>query len=100
MSRSPLVRILYVEDDPDIQQVAQLAPEVAGGFTIETCSSGQEAIDKASGFAPQMILIDVMMPGMDGPTTLAQLRRLEEERRSGSIRQEEYLELREKLFRP
>ena len=35
------------------------------------------AIDKASGFAPQMILIDVMMPGMDGPTTLAQLRRLE-----------------------
>lgn len=74
MSSRELSRILYVEDDPDIQQIAQLALEVVGGFTIDVCGSGQEALAKAEAFGPQMILIDVMMPDMDGPTTLAKLR--------------------------
>jgi len=69
-----LKKILYVEDEPDIQAVAKLALEMVGGFTLEVCSSGQEALDKAAGFAPQLILLDVMMPGMDGPATLAALR--------------------------
>lgn len=71
-----LKRILYVEDEPDIQTVAKLALEMVGGFTLETCSSGQEALDKAAAFAPQLLLLDVMMPGMDGPATLARLRAL------------------------
>jgi two-component system, OmpR family, response regulator len=71
-----LKRILYVEDEPDIQTVAKLALEMVGGFTLETCSSGQEALDKAAAFAPQLLLLDVMMPGMDGPATLAGLRAL------------------------
>jgi two-component system, OmpR family, response regulator len=71
-----LSRILYVEDEPDIQMVAQLALETMGGFTIEACNSGDEALQKAGAFAPQLILLDVMMPSMDGPTTLKQLQAL------------------------
>ncbi|GAB59554.1 response regulator [Rheinheimera nanhaiensis] len=69
-----LQRIMHVEDDPSIQQVAKIALEAVGGFTVHTCSSGQQALDDYPAFAPQLILLDVMMPGMDGPTTLQQLR--------------------------
>ncbi|MFO8003474.1 response regulator [Thioalkalivibrio sp.] len=71
---SELKRILYVEDEPDIQAVAELALETVGGFTVKTCASGEEAVGHAEGFAPDLILLDVMMPGMDGPTTLEALR--------------------------
>ncbi|ATH79571.1 MULTISPECIES: response regulator [unclassified Halomonas] len=71
---SVLERVLYVEDDPDIQTVAQLALEVVGGLTVKVCSSGEQALAEAEAFAPDMILLDVMMPGMDGPSTLAALR--------------------------
>jgi two-component system OmpR family response regulator len=71
-----LTRILYVEDEPDIQMVARLALETLGGFTLEVCSSGSEALEKVGTFQPQFILLDVMMPGMDGPTTLGKLREL------------------------
>lgn len=69
-----LKRILYVEDEPDIQAVARLALEALGGFEVEVCGSGQEALEKAPSWLPQLILLDVMMPGMDGPGTLAKLR--------------------------
>lgn len=69
-----LLRVLYVEDEPDIQVVARLALEVLGGFTVEICSSGEEAMVCAPDFKPQLILLDVMMPGIDGPTTLGRLR--------------------------
>ncbi len=71
-----LTRILYVEDEPDIQMVARLALEALGGFTVEICSSGDEAQQRAPGFNPQLFLLDVMMPGMDGPSTLRMLRAL------------------------
>ncbi|WP_219863462.1 response regulator [Vreelandella piezotolerans] len=71
---SSLERILYVEDDPDIQTVATLALEVVGGFNVKVCASGEQALEEAEAFAPDMILLDVMMPGMDGPSTLAALR--------------------------
>lgn len=70
-----LQKILFVEDDPDIQMVAQLALEAVGGYTVHMCSSGAEALAVAEQFAPDLILLDVMMPGMDGPTTLAELRK-------------------------
>jgi two-component system, OmpR family, response regulator len=69
-----LQRILYVEDEPDIQQVAEVALEMVGGFTLNTCSSGEEAMKEALSFKPELFLLDVMMPGMDGPTTLKALR--------------------------
>ncbi|NTU79820.1 MAG: response regulator [Chloroflexales bacterium] len=70
----PLTRILFVEDDPDIQAVGQLALEVVGGFQVAVCSSGAEALVVAPSFAPDLVLLDVMMPVMDGPETLKQLR--------------------------
>lgn len=74
MSSLPFTRILYVEDDPDIQVITNmiLASE---GFEVLPCSSGQEALSKAITFYPELILLDVMMPGMDGPSTLAELRK-------------------------
>jgi CheY-like chemotaxis protein len=70
-----LTKILYVEDDADIQSVARIALEVVGGFTLRSCGSGKEAIEPASSeFAPDLMLLDVMMPEMDGPTTLSHLR--------------------------
>lgn len=74
MSGSEVSKILYVEDDPDIQVVAKLALESVGGYTVCICSSGQEAIEQGEAFAPDLILLDVMMPEMDGPTTLGRLR--------------------------
>lgn len=73
-----LHKILYVEDEPDIQAIAQIALENVGGFELKICGSGQEAIQQAEGFKPDLILLDVMMPGMDGPTTLQELRKLDE----------------------
>ena len=76
MSASPLRRILFVEDDPDIQVVATMALESLGGFTVLACGSGAEALSRFDEFAPELVLLDVMMPGMDGPATLAALRQL------------------------
>jgi len=69
-----LERILCVEDEADIQAVTRLALEMIGGYQVMICGSGQEALEKAGGFAPDLILLDVMMPEMDGPTTLRHLR--------------------------
>ena len=69
-----LSRILYVEDDPDIQAIAMMVLETIHGFVMEACSSGAEALQKAVAFKPDLILLDVMMPGMDGPETLKRLR--------------------------
>lgn len=76
MTGKSISKILYVEDDLDIQAVAQIALEVVGGFTLKTCSSGAEAIAAIEqGFVPDLLLLDVMMPNMDGPTTLGELRK-------------------------
>ena len=71
-----LSKILHVEDDLDIQAIAQIALETIGGFEVLQCSSGQEALKAAPDFKPDLFLLDVMMPGMTGPETLAALREL------------------------
>ena len=76
MSTAELNRILYVEDEPDIQAVARIALEAVGGFEIRICNTGEEALQSAADFAPDLLLLDVMMPGLDGPSTLAELRKL------------------------
>jgi two-component system, OmpR family, response regulator len=76
MAVSTLKRLLFVEDEPDIQIVARLALEAVGGFQVSICSSGQEALANAPDFGPDLILLDVMMPGMDGLSTLKALREL------------------------
>jgi two-component system OmpR family response regulator len=72
----PLRRVLLVEDDPDIQAVAKLALEAIGGYEVRLCGSGSQAVEEAAGFAPDLILLDVMMPDMDGPATLRALRNI------------------------
>jgi CheY-like chemotaxis protein len=67
--------VLYVEDDPDIRTVAEFALE-GEDFELMICHSGQEALQRATGWTPDLLLLDVMMPGMDGPTTLRKLREL------------------------
>lgn len=71
-----LERILYVEDDPDIQTIAMMVLETISGYDVTACSSGKDAIAAAQNFTPDLILLDVMMPGMDGPETLSELRKL------------------------
>ncbi|MDX2100313.1 MAG: response regulator [Leptolyngbyaceae cyanobacterium bins.59] len=85
MSSPGLVRILYIEDEPDIQAIARLALVAVGGFTVEICSSGQEALQMVTSFHPDLILLDVMMPEMDGPATLKALRTLPETTRTPVI---------------
>jgi two-component system, OmpR family, response regulator len=74
MPMPPLERILLVDDEADIRQVARLALEALGGFQVRECHSGIIAPKAALEFEPQLILMDVMMPGQDGPETLKVLR--------------------------
>jgi CheY-like chemotaxis protein len=63
-------RILIIDDDPDILAVAQLALETVGGWDVIPALSGKEGIDLAREERPDAILLDVMMPEMDGIATL------------------------------
>jgi CheY-like chemotaxis protein len=71
------LRVLYVDDDADIREVAALSLALDPGFDVRTCASGQEALAAAAAWQPHLILLDVMMPRMDGPETLAQLKAAE-----------------------
>lgn len=73
MRTTSLQRVLVVDDDPDIIAVTTLALEAIGGYTVKSCQSGQQALQEAPGFQPDLILLDVMMPQMNGPATLAAL---------------------------
>ncbi|MGD2114399.1 MAG: response regulator [Acidobacteriota bacterium] len=76
MTEASLKRILLVEDEADIQLVARIALERLGGFELEICSSGEEALERASELAPQLILLDIVLPGLGGLETLAELRKI------------------------
>ena len=82
---SPLCRILYVEDEPDIRLVAQMALEAVGGFTVIACASGPQALGAAPQARADLLLLDVMMPGMDGLATLRALRELPATARTPAI---------------
>lgn len=66
-------RILVIDDAEDIREVAQVSLEVVGGWEVLTASSGREGMAKALAEQPDAILLDVMMPDQDGPTTFKQL---------------------------
>jgi len=68
------IRVLHVEDEPDIREVVEICLGLDPDFETRSCSSGQEALKFVTNWIPDIILLDVMMPFMDGPTTLAQLR--------------------------
>ena len=68
-------RILIIDDEDDIREVAALSLESIAGWTVTTASSGAEGLRMAATDAPDAILMDVMMPGMDGPTTFKEMQK-------------------------
>ena len=66
--------VLIVDDEDDIREVAQLSLEMTRGWVVLAASSGAEALERAAAERPDAILLDVMMPEMDGPTVVGRLR--------------------------
>jgi CheY-like chemotaxis protein len=69
------VKILLVDDEVDIRKVAKLSLEAVGGHSVVLADGAVEALLLAATERPDLILIDVMMPGMDGPTAVKELRK-------------------------
>jgi CheY-like chemotaxis protein len=67
-------RILIIDDEDDIRQVAAMSLETVAGWDVLLANSGKQGIERASADQPEAILLDVMMPEMDGPTTLLKLK--------------------------
>jgi CheY-like chemotaxis protein len=71
-------RILIIDDEDDIREVAALSLEAVAGWNVTTSSSGPDGIEAAGRLLPDAILMDVMMPGMDGPTTFRAMQKIPE----------------------
>ncbi len=71
-----LESVLYVDDEADMRAVARIALETVGGLRVALCDGAEQALAEAPAFAPDLLLLDVVMPGRDGPATLAALRQL------------------------
>lgn len=69
------LKILHVEDEPDIREVAAMALDLEGDIDLTAAASGPDALALLDGFTPDAVLLDVMMPGMDGPSVLVELRK-------------------------
>ena len=67
--------VLVVDDEPDIRELARMALEMVGGFDVVAADSGAAATRLAEEVRPDAVLLDVQIPGLDGPATLAALRR-------------------------
>jgi len=74
MKQATLSRILYVEDDPDIRELVTMSLQLIGKFQVAACDSCAAALDLVDEFSPELLLLDVMMPDVDGPATLQVLR--------------------------
>lgn len=67
-------RVMCVEDDDDIRMILELSLGQLGGYQVRCCANGRQALDTVDSFAPDLVLLDVMMPGLSGPEVLAALR--------------------------
>ncbi|MBL8269438.1 response regulator [Steroidobacter sp.] len=74
MKREQLREILYVDDEPDIREIVQMALGLEPTLSVSTADSGVRALQSMQAHRPDLVLLDVMMPSMDGPTTLQQMR--------------------------
>ena len=68
------MRVLYVDDEPDIREIAEIALGIDPDFEVRTAASGAEALDILAQWPADVALLDVMMPEMDGPSLLAAMR--------------------------
>ena len=75
MPQRPLERICYVEDDEDIQRIVRMSLERIGKMTVEVVGDPTKAIDAIKAFKPDMVMLDWMMPAMDGPTLFRHMRK-------------------------
>ncbi|HSU77540.1 MAG TPA: response regulator [Burkholderiales bacterium] len=78
MPERPLNRVCYVEDDEDIQRIVRMSLERVGKMTVEIVTDPLRAIDVIKAFAPDLVMLDWMMPGMDGPTLFRKMKQLPE----------------------
>ena len=74
MPSEPLRRILCVEDDDDIRRILRLSLEKIGHMTVNLVADPAQAIESMIAFRPDLVMLDWMMPGMDGPTLLRKMR--------------------------
>jgi two-component system, OmpR family, response regulator len=74
MRRAHLKTVLYVDDEPDIREIVELSLGLVEGLTVHLCDSGARALELLPVIKPDLVLLDVMMPGTDGPSTLQRMR--------------------------
>ena len=75
--QKPLKNILVIDDDEEMQEAARIGLEMLGGFEVHTCGDGEEGIRMAESIHPDLLLLDSVMPGMDGPEMLVRMRERE-----------------------
>ena len=80
MPAQPLTRICYVEDDEDIQRIVRMSLERVGKMTVEVIGDPTSAIERMIAFKPELVMLDWMMPVMDGPTLFRKMREVPETR--------------------
>jgi len=73
-----MIRLLHVEDDPDIREIAKLSLELSGDLKIVQCVCGPDAIAQLAVFTPDVLLLDMMMPWMTGKETLGRIREIDQ----------------------
>ena len=73
---SELRRVMCVEDDADIRMILEFSLAAVGGYEVCMCPGGRSALQQAPVFRPNLVLLDVMMPDLCGPETLAALREM------------------------
>jgi CheY-like chemotaxis protein len=71
-----LTRILHVDDDSDIREIARLSLEELGGYVLLQCANAAEALEKAEKFLPDLMLLDLKLPDIDGGSVLRELRKI------------------------
>jgi CheY-like chemotaxis protein len=74
MPSQPLLRVLCVEDDDDIRRILRLSLEKIGRMTVELVADPTQAIDSMIASRPQLVMLDWMMPGIDGPALFRKMR--------------------------
>ena len=80
MPAQPLDRICYVEDDEDIQRIVRMSLERIGKLTVDIVSDPLTAIERMKSFKPELVMLDWMMPGLDGPALFRKMREVAETR--------------------
>ena len=74
MKGRPLQSLLYVDDDPDIREIVEMSLGLDGSVSVSLSAGGEQALDIMRSQRPDLVVLDVMMPGMDGPAILQRMR--------------------------